>query len=99
MYENWTVWILAIMAGGLGSFINQAIKKLTEWTGLPAFTVSSLLSIALAAIILLIAGKFHVSDWATTSAAVFSVSQVIFRFLLSNDRPVVAENVPLADAK
>jgi hypothetical protein len=95
-YSNWTEWLIAAMgAGGLGAFINQGIKKLMEWTGLPAFTVSSILSIALAAAVVYLTGHFDASNITVTSAMVFSISQVIFRFVLSKDR--IAENVPLAD--
>jgi hypothetical protein len=49
-YSNWTEWLLAaIGAGGLGSVVNQIVKRLTEITGLSAFVVSSILSIILRA--------------------------------------------------
>lgn len=97
-YSNWTEWLIAAMgAGGLGSFVNQIIKKGTEITGLSAFVVSSILSVILAAGVVYFTGHFDASNITVTSAMVFSISQVIFRFLLSKDRPEALASVPLAD--
>lgn len=97
-YSNWTEWLVAAMgAGGLGSFVNQIIKKGTEITGLSAFVVSSMLSVILAAIVIYLTGRFDAANMTVTSSLVFTVSQVIFRFLLSKDRPEALANVPLAD--
>lgn len=95
-YSNWTEWLLAIFgAGGLGSVINQVIKKASDVTGLPAFTISSILSVGLAVVVVWLTRHFDAASITTTTAMVFTVSQVIFRFLLSKDR--VVESVPLAD--
>jgi uncharacterized membrane protein len=96
-YSNWTEWLLAaIGAGGLGSVVNQIVKRLTEITGLSAFVVSSVLSIILACGVIYLTGQFDAKNMTVTSMAVFTVSQVIFRFLLSKDR-VTPEATPLAD--
>lgn len=96
-YSNWTEWLAAIIgAGGLGSVINQIIKKASDATGLSAFVVSSILSVVLAAAVVWLTRHFDAASITTTSMAVFTVSQVIFRFLLSKDR-VTPDAMPLAD--
>jgi hypothetical protein len=95
-YSNWTEWLLAAMgAGGLGAVVNQLIKRASDITGLPAFTISSILSVGLAVVVVWLTGQFDARNMTVTSMAIFTASQFIFRFLLSKDR--VVESVPLAD--
>jgi hypothetical protein len=90
-YEVFTVLIASVVM----PFLQQAIKKAVDLTGLTAYAVAAVFSIVGGIAAAFVSGHWEGGNMAATTAFIFAIAQTIFRFLLSQDRLI---DVPLADA-